>query len=166
MVTIQFFAAQRPCTVAIASAPIGACRAFSAAGVLADGRATITAYRPGEVERRRRNSVQNISASDEPTFMPSTSRRPSAFAPTATIGAKVHHLCGRRRFLGFAIRSPNPTEKTVDGLPQAARSLPYRTARFSSGLLLRSSTTNRDTTLTSFVNSPLSPLGRNILMIS
>jgi hypothetical protein len=32
----------------------------------------------------RRNSVQNVSASEGPMSMPSTSRRPSAFTPTAT----------------------------------------------------------------------------------
>src|SRR5262249_42154696 len=37
--------------------------------------------------RERRNLVQNGSASDGPTSMPRTSRRPSAFAPTAIITA-------------------------------------------------------------------------------
>ena len=39
--------------------------------------------------RLLRNSVQNGSASEAPTFRPSTSRWPSVFTPTATITATL-----------------------------------------------------------------------------
>src|ERR1700728_2005194 len=35
----------------------------------------------------RRNSVQNVSASEQPTAMPRTSRRPSSFTPIAMVTA-------------------------------------------------------------------------------
>jgi hypothetical protein len=48
-----------------------------------------TSLTPRRPRRRslRRNSVQNVSASDGPMSMPNASRRPSAFTPTATITA-------------------------------------------------------------------------------
>jgi hypothetical protein len=47
---------------------------------------SLTPRRPRSVKLRR-NLVRNGSASDGPTAMPSTSRRPSAFAPTAIMTA-------------------------------------------------------------------------------
>ena len=43
-----------------------------------------TPLRPRRTSPRRK-SVQNVSASEGPTYMPRTSRRPSVLAPTATM---------------------------------------------------------------------------------
>ena len=49
----------------------------------------ITSSTPSSPRRTslRRNSVQKVSASEGPTSMPSTSRRPSSLTPTAMITA-------------------------------------------------------------------------------
>ena len=49
---------------------------------------SLTPRRPRRV-RLRRNSVQNGSASEAPTFIPSTWRCPPVFTATATITAKL-----------------------------------------------------------------------------
>ena len=48
--------------------------------------ASLTPRRPRRA-RDRRNSVQNVSASEAPTVIPSISRRPSSLTPTAMITA-------------------------------------------------------------------------------
>ncbi|ETX13466.1 hypothetical protein OCH239_10140 [Roseivivax halodurans JCM 10272] len=49
----------------------------------------ITSFTPVKPRRTkpRRNSVQNGSASEGPMAIPSTSRRPSVFTPTAMVTA-------------------------------------------------------------------------------
>src|SRR5262249_5496130 len=58
---------------------------------------SLTPRRPRSV-RDRRNLVQKGSASDGPTVIPRTSRRPSAFAPTAIITATDMILPPSRTF--------------------------------------------------------------------
>jgi hypothetical protein len=58
---------------------------------------SLTPRKPRRVSERR-NSVQNGSASDGPTSMPSASRRPSVFTATAIIAVTDTILPASRIF--------------------------------------------------------------------
>jgi hypothetical protein len=64
---------------------------LAAAALMPSWLSLMTSFTPRRPRRfrLRRNSVQKGSASEVPTFSPSTSRWPSVFTPTATITATL-----------------------------------------------------------------------------
>jgi hypothetical protein len=70
-------------------ATLVACITLETAALMPSWASEITSLTPRSPRRARdrRKSVQKVSASDGPTAMPSTLRRLSALAPTATVTA-------------------------------------------------------------------------------